>query len=137
MVFTLSQDTIDAARLAAALDNVKAGALVTFEGRVRDHSQGRNVRRLDYEGAADVAAGEFARIVADARAQYDFVDAACVPRVGQLAPGDVAVWIGVTAVHRGVAVAVCQFLIDELKKRLPVWKKEFYDDGESVWINAP
>ena len=136
-MFQLNAQPIDARALASSLDNASAGALVVFEGRVRNRNHGRVVTQLEYEGAGDLASAEFARIVADARAQYDFVDASAAHRVGRLAPGDIAVWIGVTAVHRGVAFAVCQFLIDELKKRLPVWKKEFYEDGESVWINAP
>lgn len=136
-MFKLSNSPLDTKALATALEDAHAGALVTFEGKVRNHNHGRAVTKLEYEGAEDMASAEFAKIVTDAREQFEIVGAAGAHRVGILHPGETAVWIGVTSVHRSAAFAACKFLIDELKKRLPVWKKEHYTDGSSDWINNP
>lgn len=136
-MFKLSDKPLDVPALGKALEDVHAGALVVFEGKVRNHNHGRTVIRLEYEGAEDMAATEFAKIVSDAREQFEIVGAAGAHRVGVLHPGETAVWIGVTSVHRSSAFAACKFIIDELKKRLPVWKKEHYNDGSSDWINNP
>lgn len=133
----LSATPLDPRELAAKLQDQRTGALVTFEGRVRDLNQGRDVVRLEYEGTEPLAKKEFEKIVAEARAQFEFTDAFCSHRVGILGPGDIAVWIGVTSVHRSAAFAASKYLIDELKKRLPIWKKEHYADGASEWINSP
>lgn len=136
-MFRLGTDPIDGAALRRELIQPSGGALVVFEGTVRDHNHGRPVALLEYEGAQVIAGKEFARIVAEVREQFDFMDLLCVHRVGQLQPGETAVWIGVTSVHRSAAFAACQYVINELKKRLPIWKKEHYADGDSGWINSP
>jgi len=109
---------------------------VTFEGWVRARNDGREVRALEYEAYAPLAEKEGARILAEAKARFDLLDALCVHRTGQLALGDLAVWVGVTAEHRGTSFEACRYLIDELKARLPVWKKEHYAEGPTAWINA-
>jgi molybdopterin synthase catalytic subunit len=114
-----------------------AGALVVFEGRVRNVNQGRPVTCLEYEGAEALAGREFARIEADVLDRFDVLDVHCVHRVGTLKVGDIAVWIGVVAAHRAAAFEACRYTIDELKQRLPIWKKEVYTDGNSGWINSP
>ncbi len=136
-MFRLSPQPLDPAQLRRELVEPEGGALVVFEGVVRNHNQGRAVTRLDYEGAEALAIREFDRIEREVREQFDFLKVLCVHRVGQLAAGDIAVWIGVTSVHRSAAFAACQFVINELKKRLPIWKKEHYAEGDSGWINAP
>ncbi len=135
-MFELSELPIDPIRLAKECRNDGAGALVTFEGRVRISNQGRTVIRLEYEGASELAANEFANIEDETLDKYDVVAVTCQHRVGVLEIGDVAVWIGVLAAHRGPAFEACRFVIDELKERLPIWKKEFYTDGDSGWINS-
>lgn len=136
-MFSLHHTPLDAAALRADLLQRAAGALVVFEGWVRDHNHGRTVIRLDYEGAEQLAAREFSVIAEEAKATFGVLALRCAHRVGSLTPGEVAVWVGVISAHRGAAFDACRYVIDELKKRLPVWKKEFYADGDSGWINAP
>lgn len=136
-MFRMSPEPLDTAALRREILAPGGGALVVFEGTVRDHNHGRAVTRLEYEGAEVVADREFTRIETEVREQFDFLNVLCVHRVGTLGPGETAVWIGATSVHRSAAFAVCQYVINEVKKRLPIWKKEYYRDGESSWINAP
>ena len=136
-MFTLTNQPLEAAALRADLLEQAAGALVVFEGWVRNHSHGRTVIRLDYEGAEALARHEFEAIAAEAKTLFGVLALRCAHRVGSLQPGEAAVWVGVISAHRGAAFEACRYVIDELKKRLPVWKKEFYTDGDSGWINAP
>ena len=134
-MFQLSQAPIDVVALARAIEHAHAGACVAFEGRVRDHNAGRVVSRLDYQAYAPLAQSEGECILAEARKQFPIVDVRCVHRLGTLTIGDVAVWVGVTAVHRDAAFAACRYVIDEVKKRVPIWKNEHYADGESGWLH--
>jgi molybdopterin synthase catalytic subunit len=133
--FQLSEQSIDAAPFARALINASAGACVTFEGRVRNQNAGRTVQRLDYQAYAPLAQAEGERILAEAKQRFALLDAACVHRVGALAIGDLAVWVGVSAAHRDAAFAACRYIIDEVKQRVPIWKNEHYADGESGWLH--
>ena len=132
-----SERPIEPGDLENALDHPGAGATVTFVGRIRDTNRGRAVARLKYEGAAGLAAAAFAEISAEARGRFEVSALRCVHRVGALEVGEIAVWIGVSAPHRGPAFDACRYLIDELKRRVPIWKKEFYQDGDSGWIHSP
>jgi molybdopterin synthase catalytic subunit len=134
--FDFSRDAIRPAELAASLTDESCGALVTFEGLVRNHSEGRSVERLQYEAYEALATTEGGRIVAEALSRFDIVRARCVHRLGALALGDLAVWVGVSAHHRGEAFAACRYIIDEVKDRVPIWKKEFYTGGDSGWVNC-
>ncbi len=136
-MFTLTEKPIDIAALNREMRTSESGALVEFTGIVRSGNQGRRVTALEYEGAEDLAAAEFGRIADEARASFSILGVRCAHRVGRLAPGDIAVWVGVTAVHRDAAFAACQFLVNQLKLRVPIWKKEFYAEGDSGWINHP
>jgi molybdopterin synthase catalytic subunit len=131
--FALAVMTIDAAALRSALGSDRAGAVVCFEGVVRDHSEGRAVRRLAYQAYAPLAEAEGTRIVAEARTRFEIERIVCVHRVGELSIGDVAVFVGVSAAHRDAAFAACRQVIDEVKRSVPIWKKEHYADGESAW----
>ena len=135
-MFQISANPIDAAGLVRALPNEQAGACVTFEGWVRNRNEGRPVRALDYEAYRPLAEKEGERILAEAKGRYPILAAACVHRVGALALGDLAVWVGVTAEHRGAAFDACRYIIDETKARLPIWKREHYTDGARAWINC-
>ncbi len=134
--FRISAQPIDPAQLAGTLGDTAAGACVTFEGWVRQRNEGRAVHSLEYEAYAELAEREGERIFAEARARFPIVAALGVHRVGHLALGDLAVWVGVTAEHRGAAFDACRYLIDEIKARVPVWKKEHYADGATEWINC-
>jgi molybdopterin synthase catalytic subunit len=131
--FVLSDTAFDIAPLRARLLDDRAGAYASFEGWVRDHNQGRAVAGLAYEAYAALAEAEGAKVLAEARAKFEIVEVACVHRVGELALGELAVWVGVSAAHREAAFAACRYVIDELKARVPIWKRERYEDGEAVW----
>ena len=133
-MFTLSGTPLDEGALDRDMDSPHAGAQVVFQGRVRDHNQGRRVVRLEYEAYGPLAEKEGARILEEARQRFDVVDARCAHRVGMLEIGEAAVWIAVTAAHRDAAFDACRFIIDRIKERVPIWKKEHYEDGESDWI---
>lgn len=135
--FELTDAPIDPAARARAMANSSCGALATFEGWVRDHNEGKAVHRLEYEAYASMAIKEGAGILAGARERFGIVEARCVHRVGALAVGDCAVWVGVVAAHRGEAFAACRHIIDEVKHRVPIWKKEHYTGGDSGWVNCP
>ena len=134
-MFALSPETIDGAALREKLEDASAGGCVTFEGWVRNENQGREVRQLEYEGYEAVAVKEGQNVLDEALEKYDVRHAECVHRVGQLQVGDVAVWIGVSAGHRTAAFDACRYIIEQVKHRLPIWKKETYADGDSGWLN--
>jgi len=136
MSFALSAAPLDITHLGRQLIDSHAGACVTFEGWVRDHNDGQAVRALDYEAYAELAAKEGARIIDEAKAKFDVRAIHCVHRVGALTIGDLAVWVGVSAAHRGAAFDACRYVIDEAKARVPIWKKEHYVSGTSEWINC-
>ena len=132
----VSSDPLDVAAHEQAVARRSAGAHVVFCGVVRDNDHGRTVVELEYEGhptAADVL-----REVASEFAQSPGIDAIAVShRVGSLAIGDVALVAAVSATHRGAAFDVCSHLVDEVKRRLPIWKRQVFDDGTDVWVNCP
>jgi molybdopterin synthase catalytic subunit len=133
--FHLSDQAIDSGSLARALTDASAGACVTFEGWVRNENAGRAVQRLDYQAYGPLAQTEGERILGEAKQRFALIDAACVHRVGELAIGDLAVWVGVSAAHRDAAFAACRYIIDEVKQRVPIWKNEHYASGESGWLH--
>jgi molybdopterin synthase catalytic subunit len=135
-MFRLSSTLIDPAALTRALADSRAGACTTFEGWVRNRNDGQPVRSLDYEAYAPLAETEGERILGEAREKFRLVGAAAVHRVGHLQLGELAVWVGVTAEHRGAAFDACRYIIDEAKARLPIWKKEHYASGATAWINC-
>ena len=133
--FTLAAAAIDVAALRSALGSERAGAVACFEGVVRDHSEGRAVRRLAYQAYAPLAEAEGARIVAAARARHAIERIVCVHRVGDLDVGEIAVWVGVSAAHRDAAFSACRWIIDEVKARVPIWKHERYVEGDTQWLH--
>lgn len=135
-MFSLSSTPLDPAALRAAMADVRAGGFVSFEGWVRDRNDGREVLCLDYEAYTPLAEKEGTRIVEETRRNFGVFDITCVHRIGNLALGDLAVWVGVSAQHRGAAFDACRFVIDEVKARVPIWKREHYTAGESGWVNA-
>ncbi len=135
-MFSISSTTIDAAALQRALADDRAGACVTFEGWVRNRNEGQPVQSLEYEAYVPLATSEGEKILAEARATFALIGAVAVHRVGHLRLGEMAVWVGVTAEHRGAAFDACRYIIDEAKARLPIWKKEHYTTGTTAWINC-
>ena len=135
-MFRISATPIDAVALQRALGDPRAGACVTFEGWVRNRNEGQPVTSLEYEAYPALAVSEGERILNEARERFDLLGAAAVHRIGHLQLGDLAIWVGVTAEHRGAAFEACRYIIDEAKARLPIWKKEHYVSGASAWINC-
>jgi len=135
-MFQLTNQPIAPAALEANFRNEACGALVTFEGRVRNLNDGRSVERLEYEVFGPLAEKEGARILDEAMRNYAIARALCVHRTGMLEIGGIAVWVGVEAGHRGAAFDACRFIIDEVKARVPIWKKEHYSDGRSEWVET-
>ncbi len=133
--FSLSDTPFDTASERAQLLDDRVGAFASFEGWVRDHNDGRAVHGLRYEAYAALAEAEGERVLAEALSKFDILDARCVHRVGDLAIGELAVWVGVSAAHRDAAFAACRFVIDEVKSRVPIWKHERYVDGDAGWLH--
>jgi len=113
-----------------------AGGFVTFDGRVRDNADGQSVLRLEYEAFDNMALAEGQKLVEEAVSRFELVDADVVHRLGLLEVGESAVVITVAAPHRREAFAACEWIIDQLKWRVPIWKKEHYASGESEWVMA-
>lgn len=130
----LSATPIDLTTLIARVQSPAHGGVASFLGQVRDHHDGRTVRRLEYSAYGPMAEEECARIVAEAEARWP-VRIALEHRVGTLEIGDVAVAVAAAGAHRDEAFAACRFVIEEAKRRVPIWKKEFYLDGAVQWVD--
>ena len=133
--FSLSASAIDPAVEKQRLDDAGAGACVIFEGWVRNHNEGRSVHSLDYQAYAPLALSEGETILDEAIDRFKLRAASAVHRAGSLAIGDMAVWVGVSADHRDAAYNASRWIIDEIKRRVPIWKNEHYADGESGWLH--
>ena len=133
--FALSDKPFEIATLRAELLDARVGAYASFEGWVRNHNAERNVEALRYEAYVAMAESEGERVIDDVLAKFDILDARCVHRIGDLAIGELAVWVGVTAAHRDAAFAACRFIIDEVKSRVPIWKHERYAEGDAGWLH--
>ncbi|MEW6431612.1 MAG: molybdenum cofactor biosynthesis protein MoaE [Myxococcota bacterium] len=132
-LFRVVDEPLSLTPVVEAVSKVSHGGLVTFTGVVRDHSKGKRVTRLDYEAYAPMAEKKLAEIAGEAREKWPGAEVAVMHRVGTLAPGELAVVIAVSAPHRKEAFRACEYVIDRLKEDVPIWKKEFAEDGE-VWV---
>jgi len=132
----ITQEAIDPAALQRSLLNPAAGGYCAFEGWVRNENEGHVVERLEYEAYEPLCISEGEKVLAEAKKKFPYLEARCVHRVGLLEIGDCAVWIGVVSAHRDEAFKACRYIIDEIKVRLPVWKKEHYANGDSGWVNC-
>jgi molybdopterin synthase catalytic subunit len=134
-VFAVIREAIDPRALEAAVRRDGDGGIVTFLGVVRDAAgDGRAVTGLSYEAHETLAVAEFEAIARDAVAAYGAVRLAIVHRVGDLDVGEIAVAVCAASRHRRAAFQACEFAIDALKVRAPIWKKEHYTGGESLWV---
>lgn len=114
----------------------EAGGIVTFEGRVRNSNHGRKVSHLEYEAFKEMAEIEGNKIIKEAFEKFDILDATCTHRTGVLQIKDLAVWIAVYSKHREAAFRACEYIIDQVKIRVPIWKKENYVDGKTDWVKC-
>jgi molybdopterin synthase catalytic subunit len=131
--FLLSDEPLSLDRVVDEVRDERAGAIATFTGTTRIQSRGRTVEHLDYEAYEGMAEEVMSEIAGSLHARYDLCAIAIHHRVGRVGIGDTSVVIAVSAPHRGAALAACKDAIDELKQRVPLWKKEVYDGGEE-WI---
>jgi molybdopterin synthase catalytic subunit len=130
----VSADPICVAALVARVEAPGAGAVSLFLGTVRDHSAGKvGVTHLEYEAYGQVAEGHIARIVAEARERWPLIGVAVEHRVGSLAVGEASVGVAVSSAHRAEGLEAVRYLIDELKARVPLWKKEHWPGG-AEWV---
>jgi molybdopterin synthase catalytic subunit len=132
-LFVLSADPLDEKAVTRLVSGKTSGGIVTFVGRVRDHSRGRPVVALEYEAYPEMAESVFAAIAQEAKTRFSVSEVAIHHRQGRLAVGEPSVVVAVAAAHRGPAFEACRYAIDELKKRAPIWKKEFSPDG-AAWV---
>jgi molybdopterin synthase catalytic subunit len=112
------------------------GGFVTFEGLVRNRNDGLDVIRLEYQAYETLALKEGNRVISEAFQRFPIEHALCIHRVGKLEIGQLAVWVAVSASHRDEAFKACRYIIDEIKHRVPIWKKEYYVNGDSGWVNC-
>ena len=136
MKFAVSNTAIDVTAAKKAVADNSCGALVVFEGWIRDHNEGQEVERLEYEVYRPLAEKEGARIIDEALERFAVSHALCIHREGLLELGEIAVIVCVSSAHRGDAFDACRYIIDQTKTRLPIWKKEHYLSGISEWVNC-
>ena len=133
---TVTSDPLDVAAHEKAVADPRAGAVVAFQGVVRDHDDGRTVTLLEYE-AHPSAGAVLDAVVAEVAADPAVYAVAVSHRVGRLEIGDVALVAAVSTAHRAAGFAICARLVDEVKSRLPVWKRQVFADGAEEWVNCP
>jgi len=131
-VTDLTRSRIDAEALIAAAKHGDDGAVVVFDGIVRNHTRGRRTLHLDYEAYEEMAARQMRELASEARARFGVRQVTMIHRLGRLEIGETSVLIVVASAHRAQAFEACRWLIDTLKKTVPIWKKETFEDG-TVW----
>jgi len=134
-MFRVTDKIINLAELVEFVTDPGAGAIATFVGTTRNNNEGRKVIALDYDGYPEMAEKELRRIGADAKTKWPICRMAIVHRLGPVQITEASVIIAVSAGHRDAAFAACRFAIEEIKKTVPIWKKELYEGGE-VWIGT-
>jgi len=128
-------DHIDLNEAYAYLNSPDAGAVNLFVGTVRNQTKGKEVVHLDFEAYDAMALKQMEQVANQAMQKWPLVKVAVIHAVGAKEPGTPVVVVGVSSAHRDASFEACRFLIDELKKTVPIWKKEYFEDN-SVWVNA-
>lgn len=131
----ITQKAIDVQRVIDTASSLRAGAVNVFIGTVRSTAHGKNVLWLEYEAYESMAVAEIRKIVDEAAQRWPLLGFGISHRVGTLKPGEVSVVIAVSTPHRRDSFEACQYIIDNLKEKAPIWKKEVFEDGEE-WISA-
>ena len=134
-IYQLIRDPIDIAALVRHVRAPEDGAIVTFDGFVRDQSHGRRTLYLDYEAYESMALAKIREIGAAIHEKFPIHCVALVHRLGRLEIGDTSVFIAVSSPHRPAAFDACRYAIDTLKRTVPIWKKEYFEDG-AVWADG-
>lgn len=133
--FVVTDQPIDPQSLSDRVASDRAGAIATFAGTVRDNARGRDVQVLEYEAYPEAAEEVLEQIGTEIRARWDVEGVAISHRTGRLSVGEVSVAIAVSSAHRAEAFEACRHAIERIKQIVPIWKKEFYEDGET-WIGS-
>lgn len=134
--FQLTEDVIEAESVKQRLLQDTCGALVSFEGVVRNHNNRRPVAKLIYTAYVAMAIKQGNSIIEDALSRFDIEDASCVHRVGELAIGELAIFVGVVSAHRQAGFDACRYILDTVKQEVPIFKEEFYTDSQqSLWLS--
>jgi len=134
--FQITSNAIDLEALRQQLLDPSCGAYVQFDGWVRDHNEGQQVLRLEYEVYEPMAVKEGNRVIEEAIERFGIRNARGIHRSGLMELSDVAVVVGVSSPHRAAAFDACRYIIDQIKVRLPIWKKEYYANGHTEWVNC-
>lgn len=134
-MFRITNQPIDLQELVRFVTDPEAGAIATFIGTTRNNNDGRNVIGLDYEAYPEMAEKELGRIGDDAKKQWQICRMAIIHRLGPVQITEASVMIAVSSAHREAAFAACRFAIEQIKKAVPIWKKEVFEGGE-VWIGT-
>lgn len=134
-MFRVTGKPIDIRELVDFVNDPAAGAIVTFVGTTRDHNDGRRVIALEYEGYQEMAEKELRRLGDEAKKRWKIQRMAIVHRLGPVQIGEASVIIAVSAAHRQDAFEACRFAIEEIKRSVPIWKKELFEGGE-LWIGT-
>ena len=129
------REKIETDAILARMKHPEDGAAVVFEGVVRNHSRGRHTLYLDYEGYEPMALKQMEALAAQALGQFKVREVAIIHRLGRLEIGETSVLVIVASAHRGPAFEACRWLIDTLKRTVPIWKKEYFEDG-AVWADG-
>jgi len=135
MTVYLTESSLDLGELLASVQSPERGGVACFLGTVRNHHGGREVLRLEYSAYAPMVEAECARIVAETESRWQ-VAVALRHRIGRLEIGDAAVAVAAASAHRDEAFVACRHVIEELKRRVPIWKREVYADGTVEWVGA-
>lgn len=133
---SLTDARIDDAALTAAAARPDCGAIVTFLGTTRDHHEGRRVLRLEYEAYEPMAVAAMERIEREATTRFAIAACAIVHRLGEVPAAEASVVVVVAAAHRGPAFDACRWAMDELKRTVPIWKKEHFEGGGAGWVEG-
>lgn len=131
----LTHDEIDYTALTESVRSSQAGAVILFLGTVREMTAGKRTLALDYDAYPEMAQAKMQELLDETCEKWSVDKAAVVHRLGHLEPGDISVAVAVSCPHRGEAFEAGRFLIDELKTRVPIWKKENWADGSSEWVH--
>ncbi len=136
MLIRVTSDPLDPAEAIAAVSSPAAGAVNVFLGVVRDNNLGRKVQYLEYDAYPTMAEKVMAQLATEAMQRYELIDCAVLHRTGRLEIGETSLLIVVSTGHRDASFAAGQWLVDAVKARVPVWKKEVWDNGEE-WLEGP
>jgi len=131
----ITEEPLDAASVTALVKSNTNGGVVTFEGTTRDETGGRTVVRLEYEAYPEMAEKTFQQIFDEVLEQWSVTDVAVAHRIGRLELGEASLIVAVAAPHRAEAFTIAMYVVDRIKQIVPIWKKEFFEDG-SVWVGS-